>query len=773
MSRHTRTPLVMFLIALAALPGCHPTQPFYFHNDHDLSHYLDKATDVEHPDADHARLAEVDNVHAPFTLSNPEFTEIWDVSLEEAISIALHNSKVIRNAASIQANFGFSDPLIGRTAGLNTVYDTAIAETTTGSSNRANLPLGTNGRAYLFSPNPTGVEDALSAFDAQFSVVANYGVTNRPQNFTSALANFQTSNLQQNGSSNGSSNSFLNASQGNLLIAQLTKQTATGAVFGVRTVTDYDYSNQPSRIFRGDWTQSLEFEWDQPLLRGAGTMINRIPVTLARINTDISLADFEASVRNMMMDLENAYWDLHFAYRSLEAAKIGRDSAQATWKIVYEKFQNGLEPSQAEAQARGQYYQGRAAAETALRDVYSGESRLRWMMGLAATDGRLIRPKDEPTLARVDYEWCAIHAEALFRSAELRQQKWRIKQREISLIAAKNRLLPDLDVYANHKFIGRGDNWWNADPNGLAYAQQGSTAVDVLTQGDYQEGGVGLRFTPPRIGARQELAGIRNAQLGLAREKARLEEMELNQSHLMTLAVREVDANFTVAQSHFNRWLAAEKEVDSAEALYLGGQKTLDIVLDAQRRRATAQVDYYKALTDYNKSLAFVHYRKGSLLEHNNVLLSEGPWPQKAYWDAVGHARERDSSYYLNYGYSRPRVVSRGPVEQIMGEAEMNADGPGELLPTPTPTPATKPAAEEPAPATKPGPITSVDPLRIREPAPRSAAKSPVIQASAEDEIAEPASRESSPPQKQSQPSRSMNALRSSQSAAPTGNGLR
>ena len=101
MSRHTRTPLVLILIALAALPGCHPTQPFYFHNDGDLSHCLDTATDVEYPDADHARLAEVDNVHAPYTLSNPEFTEIWDVSLEECISIALHNSKVIRNAASL------------------------------------------------------------------------------------------------------------------------------------------------------------------------------------------------------------------------------------------------------------------------------------------------------------------------------------------------------------------------------------------------------------------------------------------------------------------------------------------------------------------------------------------------------------------------------------------------------------------------------------------------------------------------------------------------
>ena len=41
---------------------------------------------------------------------------------------------------------------------------------------------------------------------------------------------------------------------------------------------------------------------------------------LARINTDIALADFEASVRNLVADVETAYWDLYLQYRSLDAA---------------------------------------------------------------------------------------------------------------------------------------------------------------------------------------------------------------------------------------------------------------------------------------------------------------------------------------------------------------------------------------------------------------------------------------------------------------------
>ena len=108
-----------------------------------------------------------------------------------------------------------------------------------------------------------------------------------------------------------------------------------------------------------------------------------------------------------------------------------------------------------------------------------------------------------------------------------------------------------------------------------------------------------------------------------------------------------------------------------------------------------------------------------------------------------------------------------------MGEAQMQVDGPGEMVPASSPTPATKPyvdepPTDEPAPAPKPGPITGVDPLRIREKPTRSTGtKSPVRQASAEVEIAEPAARETP------SPSSAKNSLRTSRREEPTGNGLR
>jgi hypothetical protein len=129
---------------------------------------------------------------------------------------------------------------------------------------------------------------------------------------------------------------------------------------------------------------------------------------------------------------------------------------------------------------------------------------------------------------------------------------------------------------------------------------------------------------------------------------------------------------------------------------------TLDLLLDAQRRRAEAESAYYRTLVDYNKAIMNVHYRKGSMLDYDGVYLAEGEWPAKAYFDALRQARKRDAGLYLDYGYTRPKVMSRGPVPQGCNEGcetggahegmeftsppEAAPDinlGPGESLPAP------------------------------------------------------------------------------------------
>jgi len=657
---------------LVALSGCQPQQPFYLRQvDSELAHYKGAATEIEYPDVETDRLADVAETQKPFSLMNKDLNNIWELTLEEAMQIALQNNKVMRSiGGQVQ---GPPDYFIRNPEMLPTIYTPALAES-----------------------NPrTGPEAALSAFDAQWATSVTWQKMDTPQNLSPAyqiifptiarddMASFQT---------------------------RLSKMTATGGQWALTHNVNYDLTNKPTVAYPASWNVNLEASWRQPLLQGAGVQFNRIAgpgatpgvyngVVLARINTDVALADFEAAVRNLVSDVEITYWELYFAYRSLDAVKAGYESALVTWRRIDTLYRIGSKGGEAEkeAQARQQVYQFRSAAEQSLTSLYATEAKLRYMLGLTSNDGRLIRPKDEPTMAKVSFDWHEVLQEGLARSVELREQKWIVKRRELELIAAKNFLLPKVDFVALYRFLGLGNNLLpRANNAGSDFTQINSNAYQSLTSGDFQEWQLGFQASIP-LGFRREMAGVRNAQLALAQEQVKLQEAELELTHQMAYAIRDLEGAYVQTETSFNRRVAAQREVEAVAAAYETDTITLDVLLQAQQRLAQAESDYFRALVNYAKAISQVHFRKGSLLEYNGVYLAEGPWPGKAYFDARRRARARAASTYLDYGFTQPRVISRGPIEQQAGGALFEG---GAMEPTAAPTPA--PDGELPVPTPAP-----------------------------------------------------------------------
>ena len=703
MSRRVHTIWAILTSLMIASSGCHPQQPFYFHEDGDLSHYIDVATEIEYPDVCTTPLDDVRDAVPPLALDNLQVEYYWDLTLEEAMKTALANAKVMRSLGGRFVSSAFNnrtqvgeapESITQLTDQARTVYDPAIVET---------APF-------------TGVEYALSAFDAQWTTSLFYQKNDRQQNVlpTFPITDFFRQIFLQDTSTFNTS---------------LTKVTAQGGAFSVQNNIIYDFNNNPTRQIAKDWNAEYSLAFTQPLLAGAGAQFNRIAgpnspfglqrlglqvaqgnfspafdgVLLARINVDISLADFEGGVRNLISDVENAYWELSFAWRNLETSNTALASARQTWKKTYLLYRVGTRGGEAaqEAQAREQYFTFKAQTQALLNELLRSENRLRYVMGISTSDGRLIRPIDTPTVAKVEFDWCEITEEALARNLDLRRQKWRIKQRELELIAAKNLLLPFLNVTGRYRWRGLGDTLFGANrtpfnpSNPLALT--GSSALQTLATGQFQEWELGAQLTMP-IGFRKELVTVRHFQLQLAKERAKLQDLELELSHQLADAVRQLTLNFEVTQTNFNRTLAAVRQVEAVQAAFDAQTITLDQLLDAQRRRADAQANFFRTLLDYQRAIIMVHYRKGSLLEYNNIFLTEGPWPAKAKFDAHRRARKRDAALYINYGFTRPAVSSQGPINQGTDGFSMTGKNQGEIPGDGVPTEATPPE-ELPTPA--------------------------------------------------------------------------
>lgn len=641
MNRQLKIKLILsIIIGLAALTGCQPQQPIYlFQRGDTASQYIAEQTKIEYPDTEVPSLDDVCKTLAPLTLDNPDPKEEWLLTLDEVRQMALDNGKILRQLSGVSFSSsgvnGVPSLLLTSPNAALTVWDPALVES-----------------------NPsTGVQAALSAFDAVWS----------------SKIGWDSNDIYRNYSASSGQASYLGTrEEAGTFQTTLSKNVATGGNVYTTAGSGYDYGNGTSRYYPSYWTSYVEAGFTQPLLRGAGVEYNRIAgpngsignsngVMIARINTDIALVDFEMGVRNTLQDIEETYWNLYYAYRSLSAAGAGLDAALQSWRTVNAQYAVGHVQGTAQniAQAEQNYQRFKVSVQEAQSNLYKNEQLLRYMIGIAPTDGRLIKPIDEPTIARVQYDWNEIVAEALTRSPELRKQKWNIKKYELQLIAQRNYLLPQVDLQGSYNIHGAGHDLIDS-------TNKTSNAAGSMTHSEFEDWSLGINAQVP-IGFRRELASVRNAELMLARERAILQEQELELVHNLSDLYRDLDRTYRLIEDYLSVLRAARKEFRAVSASFDVGKTTLYEVLQAQQQLANAETSYYRMVIDYNLAIVNLNYRKGSLLEYNGVTLAEGPWNTKAYFDAYRRARERDSGTYINYGMTLPEVVSRGTYPQIQG----------------------------------------------------------------------------------------------------------
>ncbi|MEM7313484.1 MAG: hypothetical protein AAF497_10065 [Planctomycetota bacterium] len=104
--------------------------------------------------------------------------------------------------------------------------------------------------------------------------------------------------------------------------------------------------------------------------------------------------------------------------------------------------------------------------------------------------------------------------------------------------------------------------------------------------------------------------------------------------------------------------------VKSREAKFESGKASIQDLLEAQRRLADAEVNYYQARVSHAASITNIHFEKGTLLAYNGVQLGEGAWCDKACMD---HRREQYRHCYVNEDYRTVcPVVSQGPVDNTI-----------------------------------------------------------------------------------------------------------
>jgi outer membrane protein TolC len=394
------------------------------------------------------------------------------------------------------------------------------------------------------------------------------------------------------------------------------------------------------------------------LLQGGGLTFNRIAgpgsfpgvyngVLIAKVNSDMTAVDFERGLRDYVSDVVNAYWDLYFAYRDLDAKRLALSRSRETWEAYKVQQDEGRESAASEALAREQYFRFQSELQDAVagkvgqrtqdyngmtggvfrgvNGVQVSERRLRLLVGLPVNDGRTLRPASEPEVAPVEFHWESLVTESMQRRPEVRTQRLLVKRRELELIAAQNFLAPRLDAVGLARVRGLGNEFSGGGTNG-GYG----SALDELGTLDYREFSAGLEFTMP-LGFRRAHAAVDNAEFLLARERAVLTEQERQILHDLSNTLADVDRAYEQVKTNENRYLAAEDALGGLEANRREGLTiNLEQLLDIQRRLTEAQSRYYQSRVEYAIALKNVHVEKGSILEYASMGMIDATGDQPA-----------------------------------------------------------------------------------------------------------------------------------------------
>jgi outer membrane protein TolC len=564
-------------------------------------------------------------VPAPPTVDLPE-REIRYISLAESIAVALE-----------QGTIGTTS-LTGQPINQGTLNISA-------SSLGAQTGLADGVRVLALDPARFGaeVEASLAKFDAFWTSSLTWNNTDRPVG--TSLDLFQSGQ-----------NSAIVQQQAEMRTS-LVKPLPTGGVAGITFDVPYTLTNLPARV-NPAYTPSLQFAFEQPLLQGFGVEINQIRTALpgstlfggvfpiqtsndsilvSRLRFDASRADFEREIDIQVTNVEAAYWNLYNAYWTLYSREAALRQAYEAWKISSAKLQAGKIGVADLAQTRGQYELFRVQRIQALDQVILFEQNLRALMGIPVEDGKRLVPSDMPTLAEYRPDWDTALQQALTLRTELVEARQDLKVNQLNLIAAKNNLLPDVRFRSTYDVNGIGTR---------LDGPLGNNAFRSLASDHFNNWSLGLTSTMP-IGYRAANAQVRAAKLSVARsyETLRVGEQKIQQN--IQQAYQRVFTTYDLIQAQRAQREAFAEQLKARFQEYAAGKTTLDLLLEAQRFWAQALADEYTAIRDYNIALAQFEFAKGTILNHDNIIIAEGQLPCCVAGRAVEHQRQRTAALEL------------------------------------------------------------------------------------------------------------------------------
>ncbi|HWN95459.1 MAG TPA: TolC family protein [Methylomirabilota bacterium] len=350
----------------------------------------------------------------------------------------------------------------------------------------------------------------------------------------------------------------------------------------------------------------VAIELRQPLLRNFWTDEVRLEIQMNKKLLKISEEEFRLRVMNVVTSVEFAYFDLKLAWENLRVQQSALVRAEQLLAGQKERVAQGtlapLDEKQAESQVASQH----ADVLSAERILSAQQNELKSLLSddFKVWQDVVIEPADELAAPRQSFNRTTSWEIGMAQRPELQQARLELQRLGFVLKYRRNQMFPQLDVVGSYGYNGAGSEF--------------SRTLSGIERRDSPFYSYGAVLSVP-LGNGSARNNYKIAKSENERSLLRLQQLE--QSVLIEIedAVKLAQTNFERVDSTQKARLFAQQALDAEQTKFENGRSTSFFVLQFQRDLTTARLREAQSLADYNKALAQLALREGTVLERSNL----------------------------------------------------------------------------------------------------------------------------------------------------------
>jgi outer membrane protein TolC len=448
----------------------------------------------------------------------------------------------------------------------------------------------------------TGIQEARGEFDTHLFAETAYEYTNEP--VTSSLETIDNRFKEWEMRAEAGARKKLETGATVTLSEELRRTTSNSLGFD-------PHSQAAAR---------LALTINQPLLRGAGCEYNRAHIAIAKIDTEIARNEFLRQAEGHLLMINQAYWNLYFARATcLQTQKLVKDTADVVAKLEKRTDIDKVGNSDL-MRARAALSKRKADLVRAEVAVKNAEDRIKALLDdptlLPSPQAELL-PANEPSLRPINIDMKQVAATALENRPEILQAFLQLKDAAIRKDVSKNELLPQLDLILAASLMGMDKAGGFAD--GFDDQFKSPTHPGFL---------VGLRLERPvennsakavylrrRLEIRQQLADLQTTVDTV------LLEVKISAREVMT-AYREMATRYEALQASDEDVRVLTNKWDPSVGPDKSFSGYLQLLVDAQDRRAEAEAQFARSSVLYNVAAIALQRAQGTLLKYEDLQIN-------------------------------------------------------------------------------------------------------------------------------------------------------